>query len=234
MYLVFALQSGSAPTGITKSTVIREPLPKGSVTETDYFADNLGWVENQTTLLSGMKEFYVETGVQPYLYLTDNIDGIDYPTEDEMDQFANSLYDKLFSDEAHILLVFMEYDSQYYTWYVCGVQAKTVLDAEATDILLDYIDRYYYYNDLSEDEMFSKSFGDAAKGIMQVEPSPLEAMGKALQLTAVLAIIIILYQWWSRAKKQKNLEAEKTLEILNTPLEEFGSTEVDELTKKYD
>lgn len=218
----------SAP--ITKSTIAREPLPAGSVNETGYYTDELDWIQSKTTLLAGLKHFYQETGVQPYVYITDTVNGSHSPTSEELDTFANSLYDQLFTDEAHILLVFFEYNGGYKDWYVCGTQAKTVIDSEAADILLDYIDRYYYYSNLTEDEFFSKAFSDAADRIMEVTRSPWITVWIVLGAVALLAIA---FAWWKHAKKQKNLEAKQTEDMLNTPLEQFGDAEAEELAKKY-
>lgn len=225
---LFNNNSGSE---ITKSTIVREALPAGSVNETAYYTDELGWIGNPTQLLSGLKNFYQKTGVQPYLYITDTVNGSHTPTDKDLGEFAGGLYDELFTDEAHILLVFFEYGGGYKDWYICGVQAKTVIDQEAADILLDYIDRYYYDNSLSEEAFFSKSFSDAADRIMTVTRSPWITV---IVVLGVVILIAILFAWWLYAKKQKNLEAKQTEEMLKTPLETFGDQELEDLTKKYD
>lgn len=235
--IIIALSAFSGMSGsngsynITTSSVEREPLPKGSVNETAYYTDELGWIGNRTKLESGLKYFYAETGVQPYLYITDNINGNHYPTENEMESFANDLYDELFTDEAHLLLVFLEYDERYMDWYITGTQAKQVIDNEAADILLDYIDRYYYDSNLTDEEFFSKSFSDAADRIMTVTRSPWISVFIVLGIVVIIAILFI---WWRKAKKQKNLEAKQMEDILNTPLNRFGSTEAEDLANKYD
>ncbi|MGB4439204.1 MAG: hypothetical protein WBJ13_08295 [Sedimentibacter sp.] len=48
-----------------------------------------------------------------------------------------------------------------------------------------------------------------------------------------VVLVVILFVWWKKAKEQKNLEAEQTKKILETPLDEFGDTEAEELAKKY-
>lgn len=215
---------------ITKSTIERQPLPRGSVTETGYYTDTLGWIGNKTKLTTGMKNFYQKTGVQPYLYITDNINGSYNPTDEAAEDFAYSLYENLFRDEAHLLLIFMEsYPNDYSTWYLAGRAAKTVIDTEAADILLDYIDRYYSY-DLTDEEFFSKAFNDAGKRIMTVYKSPWPIV--VWTILAIIILLIALY-WWRKAKEQKNREAEATERILNTPLDTFGDQEAEELAKKY-
>ena len=217
--------------GVTTSTVVREALPKGSVNETDYYRDELDWIGNETRLLSGMKHFYQETGVQPFLYITDNVNGENQPSMDELDSFARDLYDRLFTDEAHLLLVFFEYDSSYMTRYVAGTQAKTVIDMEAGDILLDYIDRYYFDSNMTDEEFFSESFGDAADRIMTVTKSPWIPV---LSIFGVLMLAGVLFVWWRYSVNQKNLEAKRMEEVLKTPLDQFGNKEAEDLAKKYE
>ena len=231
LFFSFGSASGTSSGGITASTVERTALPKGAVTETAYYQDNLGWIGNSTTLTAGMKNFYQKTGVQPFLYLTDNIDGSHSPSDAQVESYANELYDELFTDEAHLLLIFMEYGDNYHTWYVTGNQAKTVLDNEAMDILLDYIDRYYYDQGLMDEQMFSKAFDDGATRMMKVTTSPWIPV---LIVIGVLAILTVSFLWWRNRKKQQNLEAEQAQKILDTPLETFGNTEAEERAKKYE
>lgn len=236
--LIFSFNTGSSLSGsggnneITLSTVEREPLPDGSVTETDYYTDTIGWIGNRSELTSGLKHFYEKTGVQPYLYLTDDINGSTNPSMEDLENFANEKYNELFADEAHLLLVFFEYQpSMYMDYYVVGTQAATVIDTEAGDVLLDYIDSYYYDDSLSDEEFFSDAFRDSADRIMKVTRSPWIAV---LIVFGVIILLALLFLWWRHAKKQKNLEAQQTEDILKTPLDTFGNTEAEELTKKYD
>lgn len=228
-----SFDSGSMESsGITTSTVEREALPKGSVNETDYYTDELGWISNETKLVRGLKYFYEKTGVQPYLYITDTVGGSHYPSESELDAYARNLYDELFTDEAHILLVFFEYENEgYMDRYVCGTQAKTVIDSEAADILLDYLDRNYYNNDLTDEEFFSNSFSDAADRIMTVTKSPWISV---MTVFGIIVLVLILFVWWKNYKKQKNLEAKQTEDILNTPIHKFEEDEAENLARKYD
>jgi uncharacterized membrane protein len=231
--VIFSLWGSMNSSGggdITFSSVKRDPLPKGSVNETEYYTDRLGWINNETKLISGLKHFYEKTGVQPYLYLTDTINGSHFPTEQDLEAFATDLYDELFTDEAHLLIVFFEYEGQYKGWYIVGTQAKSVIDAEAGNILADYIDRYYYDSSLSNEEFFSKAFTDAADRIMTVTRSPWITVFIVL---GVVVLVIVLFIWWKKHKEQKNLEAKRREEMLNTPLERFGTTEAEDLMKKY-
>ena len=116
-------------------------------------------------------------------------------------------------------------------YYVVGTQAATVIDTEAGDVLLDYIDSYYYDDNRTDEEFFSDAFRDSADRIMEVTRSPWIAV---LIVFGVIILLALLFFWWRHAKKQKNLEAQQTEDILKTPLDTFGNTEAEELTKKYD
>jgi len=229
---IFGGGSSTNSSGVTASTWQREALPAGSVNETGYYTDELNWIGNNTKLERGMKDFYHKTGVQPYLYITDTINGSHYPTLDDLEAFAVEQYNQLFTDQAHLLLVFFEYDSNPYMVYcLTGSQAKQVIDDEAYNILLDYIDRYYYYNGLTDEEFFSNAFRDASERIMTVTTSPWIYV---LVIAGVVLLVVIGFVWWRHAKKQKNLEAQQTEDMLNTPLDKFGDKEAEELGKKYD
>jgi len=135
----------------------------------EYFTDKMGWIKQADVLNAGMEAFFKKTGVKPYLYLTDNINGNTEPSDEEMDTFAGDLYDKLFTDENHFLLVFQEYGDYYMTWYVSGGDAAEIMDEEAANIVLDYVDEYYS-SDMGEEEYFSNVFSMAAGKIMETRP----------------------------------------------------------------
>lgn len=224
--------SSTGASDITRSSIEREPLPAGSVNETDYYTDTVDWIDNQTVAVDGLRHFYNETGVQPHVYITDNINGSTSPSSAELEEFTQGLYEDLFTDEAHLLLVFFEpRPGDYMTYYVTGTQAKSVIDAEAGDILLDYLDRNYYDESLSDEEYFSNSFRDAADRIMEVTRSPWITVFIVL---GIAAIIFVLFVWWRNKQRQKALEAKRTEEMLKTPLDTFGDSEAEKLAKKYE
>ena len=230
IFSIWGAVNSDAGSKITLSSVERVPLPPGSVNETGYYTDELGWITNESKLIEGLKYFYKETGVQPYLYLTDTIKGSNFPTESDLESYANELYDDLFRDEAHLLLLFFEYDGDYRGWYIVGTQAKSVIDDEAGRILTDYIDRYYYDTNLTNEEFISKAFKDGADRIMTVTRSPWITVFKVF---GVIILVIVLFVWWKKHKEQKNLEAKRREELLKTPLDRFGDKEAEDLMKKY-
>lgn len=148
---IFSVGGASAGSSIQRSTYEREKLPASAVTETAYYTDEGGWFSNRAQLESGMRQFYEDTGVQPYLYLLENGS---VTSVSQLTDMAEEMYPQLFTDEGHFLLVFCDdgYGS-YNCGYAVGSQAKTVMDDEAIAILADYLDRYYNDYSISEEEI---------------------------------------------------------------------------------
>lgn len=208
----------------------REPLPMSMSTETDYYTDTLGWINNSNVIEKGMIEFYKSTGVQPHLYIVNNIEGNPSPNNDVAINWGNKIYDELFQDEAHMLLIFLDNGQDYGAWIIGGSQTKTVIDSEAQEIIHNYVDKYYY-SSLDDDEMFSKVFSESAESIMTVYKSPWIKV--ALVVIGVVVLIIIL-KFINKRKEQQLKENEQTIEILNTPLEKIDiKDEADDLANKY-
>ena len=226
--------TGYSDTGtVAASTVEREALPASASVETAYYTDEDGdWIHNASKLEDGMRYFYKKTGVQPYLYILPN--GTTTSTSD-LQARAESLYGELFEDDAHFLLVFCDDgDGGFNCGYAVGSQAKTIMDNEAVGILSDYLDRYYSDLDLTEEEIFSNAFSKTADRIMTVTGSTARTttmvIGGVAAVALIAGVIVIVVK---KKGEQKEAEAKRTQEILNTPLEKFGSDEVEELAKKY-
>ena len=219
--------SGSSGS-VAKSTVEREPLPASASHETGYYTDEEDWFARPSDLESGLKYFYQKTGVQPYVYVVGSSHGT---TLSALQTFADEQYDALFDDEAHYLMVFYDDGSGGYSWaYAVGNQAKTVMDNEANEILADYIDRYYYDNTITDEEFFSLSFEKTADRIMTVTKP---ASAYIMPVVGVIAVLLIAFFWWRAAVKARQKKAEQTAQILNTPLEEMGDPDLEDLERKY-
>lgn len=220
-------------TSITASTAERTKLDSKYTTSTEFYVDELGWIRNSSYVNNGLKSFYNSTGVHPLLYITDTVNGQYNPTSEDMEAYSEQLYQELCPDEGHILFLFHCHDggTNYSMWYTCGAQAKIVMDEEACNILMDYIDAYFVSNK-SDDEMFADAFEDAGKRIMSKTTSPIIYVA----ICAVIIFVLILaFIWWKKYKEQKNLEAKQTAEILNTDLETLSNkdTDLSDLEDKY-
>lgn len=222
VYIV-AVLFGSMDSSVPTSTWVREPLPKNSAALTFWYKDDLSWIGSGSTLERGLKSFHDETGVQPVLYITDTIYDQHYEVDssfnDRIQEYAEDLYNQWFKDQAHMLVIFYEYDNKHGIGLWIGDQASSIIDEEAIDILWANIEKYYY-GDLNEDAMFSKAFSDTAKRIMSVTKPWWH--GPAIGL-CVIIVLVILVIWWSKHKRQKNLEAEQAERILSTPIDQIGN-----------
>ncbi len=232
--MLFSLLSGamscsaeslSAPS----STVEREALPAGAASDdAGYYTDADGsWIYDSATLERGLRAFQDETGVAPYVYILPN--GAETSVS-ALGQMANQLYDELFDDEAHFLLVFCDDNhGSFNCGYAVGSQAKTVMDDEAIGILADYLDRYYQEAD-TEEEVFADAFESTGERIMHVTTSPLVYIAVCAAIVAVAALV---YLGVKRYRASKEREAERMQEVLNTPLETFGDQDLEDLERKY-
>jgi hypothetical protein len=164
------------------------------------------------------------------LYITGDLDGITRPTNDQLQQYAEARYSEIIGDNpAHMLLLFFENaQGEYAMWVTTGSQARAVIDGEAADILMDFVERYYYGN-LDEAQMFSRAFDAASERIMNVTTSPWIPV---LSIIGTIAILLILFMWWKKRAAQKNLEAEQTERILSQPLETYDD-EASRLAQQY-
>ncbi len=236
--LIFALlaiptcSSSNNSSSVTKSTIEREALPSSAATATGYYTDLDGdWIHQPSVLEAGLKVFYKETGVWPYVYILPNGQTT---SVNELSSMAEDLYGQLFSDEAHFLLVFCDDGyGGFNCGYTVGSQAKTIMDEQALAILSDYLDRYYQDTSLSEEEVFSKAFEDTGERIMTVEKSPVVPIVIAVIVIVVAGTVIIVVK---KRGEQREREQKRTQDILNTPIEKLAGQddEAVKLAEKYE
>lgn len=217
---------------IQQSTIERSKLDSSLCTRVDtWYQDDINWIHDEKTLLKGLKTFYDKTGVQPYLWITDNINGKAKPNTSDFETALKSKYSELFKDEGHVIVCFMESSpSVYATYYWAGSAAKGVIDDEAGEILLDVIDSKYT-SDLSDEEMFSKSFSDAATRMMKVGYTTKQLIIIAVIVLLCLGFVVSVYLWVKTRAKARAEEAEETQRILNTPIDEIGESVLDKYNK---
>lgn len=183
--------------------------------------------ENESALNGGFKEFYNKTGVFPFLYIIENT-----PSKSEYSEHAtyqDKLYEELFDSEGNLLILYIAEEDDYY--FAAGYDIGSVIDDSAIDIICDRVNSYWSTGDLGK--AFGYGLRDASKNIMA------KSNGRVIGITIVVAlalivIIAIAFKWWKAKIAQKNKEQEDLERTLNTPLESFGSTPIDDLSKKYD
>lgn len=219
---------------IQKSTIEREVLPAGKCTPIGtWYEDSMPdrWIYNTSEVEKGLKYFYKKTGVQPYLWITDNLDGKAKPTQTDFEAAMPAKYNTLFKDQGHLLVCFLESSpSVYATYYWAGSDAERVMDSEAGEILLDTLDYHYSNGDLSDEEFFSKSFKETANRIMKVQKTTKQIVFIAVIVVA-LAVGIALAVVYVLKKKEKDAQdAAERERILNTDIDAMA----DSVLNKYD
>lgn len=223
----------AARPNIQQSTIERSKLDSSLCTRVDtWYQDDINWIHDEKTLLKGLKTFYNKTGVQPYLWITDNVNGKAKPNTSDFETALKSKYSELFKDEGHVIVCFMESSpSVYATYYWAGSAAKGVIDDEAGEILLDVIDSKYT-SDLSDEEMFSKSFSDAATCMMKVGRTTKQYVILAVAVVAGLGIIVGFIFLLKAKRKSDAEEAEERERILNTDIDEMSDSVLNKYNKE--
>ena len=231
MFGIVLLNSNSKP----KSTVERSKLPVAECTvidvwyQDDFLDKGNAWIYDKTELMKGLRAFYNGTGVQPYLWITDNINGKSKPTESDFENALSVMYSELFSDEGHAIVCFMESSPDVWATYVyAGENARKVLDDEAQNIIHDYFS-YYYTKDLTDEEFFSTVFSKSASVMMTVSRTTRQLIyiiSGVLSIAAVLLFIAIVVKIVIESKVKK---AAIDKEILSMDLKDIP----DSLEDKY-
>lgn len=188
---------------IERSTVNREALPESKCDPVDkWYQDDWGdWIDEsgeEKALISGMEYFYEKTGVQPYLWIMGE-NGKDYISEGSIEKLAKATYAEMFGDDqGHLLIIFREYpnaSSNYLVTVRPGEDAEEqVMDEQAREILLGYIDYFYTVDKYNEGEFFAKSLEKAGDRIMtqQISQAALYAI-IIVSVVAVAGIIIVVH-----------------------------------------
>lgn len=199
----------NAEADIQRSTRARSPLEQGAVRETAYFTDDLGWIRSGRKLRKGMEYFYENTGVQPYLFLTENVNGVLNPVHSDFETYAAALYKRLFTDQGHLLLIVYSNKNHLYdysSFLYCGTAAAGLMDEEAQEILLDYLDALFAdgrrYPERARDKMFSDVFRNAAERIMSVRSAAPWRVTLVLVLALVMLVAVLDFRKAYRAQKK--------------------------------
>jgi hypothetical protein len=213
------------------STIQREKLESGNAYINDCIEDELGWFDNVSKTESRLKNFWEETGIQPYIILRDYDASL--TTNAEKEQWALDYYDANFDTENIFLFVyFAEQDTDNdvgYMAYANGKQTSSVMDSEAVEIFWNNIDKYWY-SDASTDDLFVNAFNDTADTIMHVSTTGKDILKWVLIVIAIIAVGVIIINLVKQKNKRAKEKAEEDQRILNTPINDIAK---DNLEDKY-
>lgn len=198
--------------GARSSTIERTAIQPEGPFDKNCIDDRAGWITDRNTLLRGMEQFYKATGVQPAICITEDIDG-------DVEDFASARYDELVGHEKGVLLLFHEWaPSEWSSYYMAGKAAQTVMDTEACDIMLDFVEAYYT-SDMSEDEYFGAVFRETGERIMTVTPTIASKIPWIMGGVVVLVIMFAGVKALQLKHKRDKERAAETERILNTPVD---------------
>lgn len=188
----------------------------GTKTYSDWYLDELGFIDHDTDLIDGLKYFYSKTGIQPYVMLLDYDeslwDGGNW-NEDAAEQYLAQVYADTFSDNGHLIFAYFacendteDMDGMFYFYY--GSAAYSIMDDEAETIFWSYFDMNYNNLDLSIAEFIGQTFEETADNIMHVGTSGNSPLIKAAAVFAVICVaaIIIGIVVAKRAAKKDNMD----------------------------
>ncbi|MBR3247707.1 MAG: hypothetical protein IKG03_04860 [Clostridiales bacterium] len=207
---------------VQRSTIQREALPESKCDPIDeWYRDDWGdWIDEDgeaASLENGLKNFYEKTGVQPYLWIMGE-EGKDYMSEGSIEELGEATYKDMFGDdEGHVLVIFREYpndSSNYICTVTPGYDAYTqIMDDEASEILLDYIDYFYTDGELNEGQFFGRAFSEAGERIMTKQLTWNQILLIiSVAVVAVIGIIVtasIIKKRKIAVAKQKVLQAQQ-------------------------
>ena len=223
-----------------ENTTERTPL-SGVVNKTEWYQDDIGWVKNKSVLIEGLEYFYNETGIQPYVVLTEYSpefwkDGEIIP--DTADKYLSDIYDKKFTDEGHFIFAYFQCKNDSLSEmegefrYVSGFAADSIMDNEALTIFWGNFEDNYYDTSLSMEEMISDCFVDTADTIMSTPTNGWDVIKFLAVPMIILAVAFFAYKGYQLKAKREREKEEYTKKILSTPLETFGE-DTSELEEKY-
>lgn len=228
--LIAALSANSGP----KNTIARTKLDSSVAYDNNCVEDQLGWIENANKVSSGLKKFWQETGVQPYILL--KADDGTLTTDEEKQEWATWYYDTYIGREDGFLYVYFYENGEEYNEYPSmmayanGYQASSVMDSMAVEIFWGYIDRYWP-TDMSMDDVFISAFTDTGNVIMKVSTTGKDIVKWviiAVILIAICITLLLLSKVWFKDRREK---AKEDKEILSTPLERASMSS--DLEDKY-
>ena len=215
-----------------KNAKNRTKLDKKITVDIGYLDDELGWIDNKSLVEKSMKGFYDQTGVMPYLIITDNIGSVDPQSESQTQALAQSVYNSLFgSDDAHFLVLWYQRNgNDDYAFMYSGTSANGVIDEDARKVVMSYFNRYYT-SDYDDSHYFAKVFEDSAEEIMLQADTGWKTTLLLLVLVigVLIAMNVIDYKNTMKIKKQ-----EAAAKILNANIENPGwKDEAETLSEKY-
>ena len=202
-----------------KSTLQRSKIEGVKAFNSQCITDELSWFNSTSIAGADLKKFYQDTGIQPYIYL--KAYDANLVTDKQKEDWANAYFDKNeYADNVLLFVYFAEEDTDNdvgYMYITYGIEAATILDNEAVDILWTYFDKYWY-SDISTDELFTQVFNSTSRTSMSVSKTDKDIIfiiGSIVLTTIAVSSIVLIVNTIAKKKKEAD---ERAKEILNAPI----------------
>lgn len=217
-----ASDGGRNEVSVPASSYNREKLT-GTSWDNDCVIDEIGWISEDGSV-SGLerqlREFYDETGVQPFVYFVGY--NPDLRTDADKADFASEFYENNIGNGYTFAFFYFEEpnpDDVGYMHYEGGAQALGVMDAEAVEIFWAICDQEWYNFDQSTEDCMANIFNRTAERIMTRTATKEDNYKIFLIIVLVIVVAAAIIFIMNKRRKQEKERNEETRKILETPLE---------------
>lgn len=172
----------------------------GTSTYADWYLDELAFIDHDTDLTDGLKYFYSQTGIQPYVMLLEYDPSVWINgewNENAAEEYLAQVYNDTFSDNGHMIFAYFacendseDMDGTFYLYY--GSAAYSIMDHEAETIFWSYFDMNYNNLDLSIAEFIGQTFRETADNIMHISTDGNNPLITAAVVFAVICVIVVI------------------------------------------
>lgn len=190
--------NSSQDTEIAVSRTERTPV-SGTISYADWYLDELGFIDHDTDLTDGLKYFYSQTGIQPYVVLLQYDPSVWTDgkwNEAAAEEYLAQIYNETFSDNGHLIFAYFacendseDMDGTFYLYY--GSAAYSIMDAEAETIFWSYFDMNYNNLDLSIAEFMGQTFRQTADNIMHISTDG-NNNNTFVAISAIFAVLCVM------------------------------------------
>lgn len=183
---------------IAVSRTERTPV-SGTISYADWYLDELGFIDHDTDLTDGLKYFYSQTGIQPYIVLLQYDPSVWTDgkwDETAAEEYLAQMYHETFSDNGHLIFAYFacendseDMDGTFYLYY--GSAAYSIMDDEAETIFWSYFDMNYNNLDLSIAEFMGRTFRQTADNIMHISTTE-DNSNTFVTICAAFAVVCVI------------------------------------------
>lgn len=222
--------SGGSSSSSTASTIERRALTDVPSFDKKCVEDELGWLDSESGTASELKYFYEKTGIQPYVILKEYDESL--VTDKDCEDWAEEYYDDNLDEENVLLFVYFDTGDDEIGAMTLdfGKRTMSVMDSEAEEIFWNHMDDNWFNESYSMDEVIYKTFNETADVIMASTTAKYKTISVVIGCVAVIVLFFGAFMWWKKREERKKEEAAETERILNTPMENLVTQE---LEKQY-